>query len=43
MDDKAQTSILPVASDDMEDLFAEANGQGEGESALMWPVTDMVN
>ena len=42
-DDQAQTSVLPVASDDTDDLFAKADGQGEGESALVRPVTDMVN
>ena len=26
-------SVLPVASDDTDDLFAKADGQGEGESA----------
>ena len=42
-DDQAQTSVLPVASDDTDDLFAKADGQGERESALVRPVTDMVN
>ena len=40
MEDQAQTSVLPIASDDMDDLFAEADGLGEGESALVPPVTD---
>ena len=35
MEDQAQTSVLLVASDDTNDLFAEADGQGEGESALV--------
>ena len=43
MEDQAQTSILPVASDDTDDLFAEADGQGEGESALVRPVTNTAN
>ena len=43
MEDQAQTSVLPVASDDTEDLFAEANGQGEGESAPVPLVTDSAN
>ena len=43
MKDQAQTSVLLVASDDMDDLFAEADGQGEGELALVQPVTDMAN
>ena len=42
-DDQAQTSVLPVASDDTDDLFAKDDGQGEGESALVRPVADMVN
>ena len=36
-------SVLPVASDDTDDLFAEVNGLGEGESALALPVTDPAN
>ena len=43
MEDQAQTSVLPVASDDTDDLFAEADGQGEGESAPDPPVTDSAN
>ena len=43
MEDQAQTSILPVASDDIDDLFAEADGLGEGESAPVLPVTDSAN
>ena len=43
MEDQAQTSVLPVASDDTDDLFAEADGQGEGESTLARPVTDTAN
>ena len=43
MEDQAQTSILPISSDDTDDLFAEADGQGEGESALAQPVIDMAN
>ena len=30
MEDQAQTSVLPIASDDMDDLFAKVDGQGEG-------------
>ena len=30
-------SVLLVASDDTDDLFAKADGQGEGESALVSP------
>ena len=43
MDDQAQTSVLPVASDDTDDLFAEADGQGEGDSTPAPPVIDSVN
>ena len=43
MGDQAQMSALPIASDDMDDLFAEADGQGEGESALAQPITDTAN
>ena len=43
MEDQAQTSILPISSDDTDDLFAEADGQGEGESAFAQPVIDMAN
>ena len=43
MEDQAQTSILPVASDDTDDLFAEADGQGERESAPAPLVTDSAN
>ena len=43
MEDQAQTSILPISSDDTDDLFAETNGQGEGESALAQPIIDMAN
>ena len=43
MDDQAQTFVLPVALDDMDNLFVEADGQGEGESALVRPVTDTAN
>ena len=43
MEDQAQMSILPVASDDTDDLFAEADGQGEGESALVLLVIDSTN
>ena len=43
MEDQAQMFVLPVASNDTDDLFAEADGQGEGESALVRLVTDTVN
>ena len=43
MEDQAQTSVLPIASDDMDDLFAKADGQGEGESAPDPPITNSAN
>ena len=43
MEDQVQTSILPVTSDDTDDLFVKADGQGEGESPLVRPVTDTAN
>ena len=43
MEDQAQTSVLPVASEDTDNLFAKADGQGEGKSAPVPPVTDSAN
>ena len=43
MEDQAQTSILAVASDDTDNLFAEADGQGEGESAPALLITNSAN
>ena len=43
MEDQAQTSVLPFASDDIDDLFAEVDGQDEGELALARPITDTAN
>ena len=43
MEDQAQTSVLPVALDDTNNLFTEADDQGEGESAPVPPVTDSAN
>ena len=43
MEDQAQTSVLPVALDDTNDLFAEADSLGDGESAPVPPVTDSAN
>ena len=43
VEDQAQTSVLPVASDDIDDLFAEVDGLGKGESALALPVTNPTN
>ena len=33
VEDQAQTSIMPVASDDTDNLFAEVDTLGDGESA----------
>ena len=43
MEDQAQTFVLPVASNDTDDLFAKADSQGEGESAPVSAVTDSAN
>ena len=43
VEDQAQTSVLPVTSDDTDDLFVEADGLGDGESAPVSPVTDSAN
>ena len=43
MEDQAQTSAPSIALDDTDDLFAEADGQGEGELALAQPITDTAN
>ena len=43
MEDQAQTSVLPVASDDTDDLYVEVDGLGEGESAPALPITDPAN
>ena len=43
VEDQAQTSVLPIASDDTNDLFVEVDGLGEGESALALPITNPTN
>ena len=43
IEDQAQTSAMPITSDDTDDLFAEADGQGEGESTPTPPVTNSAN
>ena len=43
MEDQAQTSILPVALNDTDDFFAEADDLGDGESTPVPPVTDSAN
>ena len=43
MEYQAQTSTMPIASDNTYDLFVEADGQGERESTPAQPVTDSAN
>ena len=43
VEDQAQTSVKHVASDDTNDLFAEVNDLGNGESTPSQPVTDSAN
>ena len=40
VDDQGQTSALPVASENTDDLFAEETAQGDGESAPAKNVQD---
>ena len=40
IDDQAQTSAMPVASENTDDLFAEEAAQGDGKSALAKNVQD---
>ena len=40
IDDEAQTSAMPVASENTDDLFAEEVAQGDGESAQAKNVQD---
>ena len=35
--------VMPVASNDTDNLFAEVDGLGKGESALALPVTNPTN
>ena len=43
VEDQAQTFVMPVASNDTDDLFTEVDGLGEGESAPALPITDPAN
>ena len=43
MEDQAQTSILPVALNDTDDFFVEADDLGDGESTPVPPDTDSAN
>ena len=43
MEDQAQSFAMPVASDDTDDLFAEADGQDKRESTPAQPVIDSAN
>ena len=40
VEDQAQTSVMPVTSDDTDDLFAEVDALGDGESAQAQPVIE---
>ena len=40
VDDQGQTSTIPVASENMEDLFGDGTAQGDGESAMPKEVPD---
>ena len=40
VDDQAQTSAMPVASKNTNDIFAEETAQGDGESAQTHNVQD---
>ena len=40
VEDKAQTSIMPVASDNTNNLFAEVDALGDGESTQTQPVAE---
>ena len=40
VEDQAQTSIMPVASDDTNNLFAKVDALGDGESAQAQPVVE---
>ena len=43
VEDQAQTSVMPVTSDDTNDLLAEVDGLGDGKSAPTLPITDSAN
>ena len=40
VEDQAQTSIMPVASDDTNNLFTEVDALGDGESAKAQPIAE---
>ena len=40
VEDQAQTFVMPVVSDDTDDLFAKVDALGDGESAQAQPVTE---
>ena len=40
VEDQAQTSVMPVTSDDTDDLFAKVDALGDGESAQAQPVIE---
>ena len=40
VEDQAQTFVMPIASDDTDDLFAAVDALGDGESAQAQPVIE---
>ena len=43
VEDQAQTSVMPVTSDDTNDLLAEVDGIGDGESTPTLSITNSAN
>ena len=43
MEDQAQISVMPVTSNDTNNLLAEVDGIGDGESAPTLPITNSAN
>ena len=37
VEDQAQTSVMPIASDDADDFFAEVDGLGDGSQPQLCP------
>ena len=43
VEDQTQTSVMPVASDDIDDLFATVDALSDGESAQAQPVIELAH
>ena len=43
VEDQTQTSVMPVALDDIDDLFAEVDDLGDRESTPARPLTESAN